>query len=68
MREVFSSPRRDRVDYLVQIEVKRSELGKTPRVPVRVFVPAPGDVVYVHTSGRSLAAPGSPSGVNGGHG
>ena len=26
VREVFQSPRRDRVDYIVQIEVKRSEL------------------------------------------
>ena len=50
VREVFQSPRRDRVDYIVQIEVKRSELLRTPRTPARVPVPAPGDMVYAHAS------------------
>jgi serine protease Do len=52
VREVFRSQRQDRVDYLVQIEVKRSEAGRTPREPVRVLLPAPGDAVYVHASER----------------
>ena len=50
VREVFQSPRRDRIDYVVQIEVKRSELLRAPRTPARVPVPAPGDMVYVHAS------------------
>ncbi len=50
VREVFQSPRRDRVDYIVQIEVKRSESLRAPRTPARVTVPAPGDMVYVHAS------------------
>jgi S1-C subfamily serine protease len=58
VREVFRSPRRDRVDYLVQIEVKRSEAGRTPREPARVLMPAPGDAVYVHASDSQAAAPG----------
>ena len=52
VREVFQSARRDRVDYIVQIEVKRSEALRAPRAPLRVLVPAPGDMVYVHTSQR----------------
>jgi serine protease Do len=55
VREVFRSVRRDRVDYLVQIEVKRSEAGRTPREPLRVLVPAPGDLVYVHASDPQAA-------------
>jgi serine protease Do len=50
VREVFRSRRRDRVDYLVQIEVTRTLADRVPRTPPRVAVPAPGDVVYVHTS------------------
>ncbi len=52
VREVFQSARRDRVDVIVQIEVKGSETIRTARTPLRVLVPAPGDVVYVHTSQR----------------
>jgi serine protease Do len=53
VREVFQSARQDRVDFIVQIEVKRSEALRTTRTPVRVLVPAPGDLVYVHASGRA---------------
>jgi serine protease Do len=53
VREVFRSPRQDRVDYLVQIEVKRTQADRVPPTPPRVAVPAPGDVVYVHTSQRT---------------
>ena len=58
VREVFSSVRRDRVDLIVQIEVKRSEAVRSPRVASRVPMPAPGDMVYVHTSQRPNAALG----------
>ena len=50
VREVFQSSRRDRIDYIVQIEVKRSESLRAARTPARVPVPAPGDMVYVHAS------------------
>ncbi len=71
VREVFQSVRRDRTDFVVQIEVKRSEAVRPAQGPVRVLVPAPGDFVYVHVSGRAGedAAPGrvgdsrSPAGV-----
>lgn len=52
VREVFASPRQGQVDYLVQIEAARSELGRTPREAVRVIVPAPGEPVYVHLSDK----------------
>ena len=61
VREVFRSPRRDRVDYLVQIEVRRTQADRAPRTPPRVAVPAPGDIVYVHMSQRAAdAAEGRP--------
>ena len=41
------------MDYLVQIEVKRSLAERTPPAPARVAIPAPGDLVYVHASERS---------------
>ena len=62
VREVFTSARRDRVDWIVQIEVKRSEAVRSPRMVSRVPMPAPGDVVYVHTSqpgNRTLGLQGS---------
>ena len=52
VREVFRSPRQDRVDYLVEIEVKRTQADRVPRTPPRVATPAPGDIVYVHASQR----------------
>jgi S1-C subfamily serine protease len=58
VREVFRSPRQERVDYLVQIEVKRSQADRAPRTPARVAMPAPGEMVYVHVSQRSGAAAG----------
>jgi serine protease Do len=50
VREVFRSPRRDQVDYLVQIDVRRSELGRGAVDTRRILIPAPGDPVYVHLS------------------
>ena len=58
VREVFQSARQGRVDYLVQIEVKRSESLRAPRNPLRVVMPAPGDMVYVHASKRQDTAVG----------
>ncbi len=50
VREVFRSPRRNQVDYLVQIDVRRSELGRGAVDSRRLLVPAPGEPVYVHVS------------------
>ena len=58
VREIFQSARQNRVDFIVQIEVKRSEALRAPRTPLRVLVPAPGDMVYVHASERPVSALG----------
>ena len=50
VREIFRSPRQTQTDYLVQIEVSRSEYGRSPADPRRVQAPAPGDQIYVHVS------------------
>lgn len=50
VREVFRSPRRNLVDYLVQIDVRRSELGQGAVDSRRLLIPAPGEPVYVHVS------------------
>jgi serine protease Do len=47
VREVFRSARQGRMDYVVQIEVQRSEGRKAPK-GVRPQFPGPGDIVYVH--------------------
>jgi S1-C subfamily serine protease len=48
VREVFRSPRQGQVDYLVQIEVRRSAIGQPPRSAARLTFPAPGESIYVH--------------------
>ena len=48
VREVFRSQRQTQIDYVVQIDVERSEYGRAPADPKRVQAPAPGDQVYVH--------------------
>jgi S1-C subfamily serine protease len=48
VREVFRSPRQTQVDYVIQIEVSRSEYGRSPADPKRVPAPAAGDQIYVH--------------------
>jgi S1-C subfamily serine protease len=53
VREVFQSARRDRTDFVVQIDVKRSEAVRPAQTPVRLLVPAPGDFVYVHAFRRA---------------
>jgi S1-C subfamily serine protease len=49
VREVFRSERRSATDYLLLIEVSDAQLGPNRRS--RVFVPAPGESIYVHLSG-----------------
>ncbi len=48
VRQVFRSPRTNRTDYLVQIEVTRSEARKRLAGNAKVTMPVPGDSVYVH--------------------
>jgi S1-C subfamily serine protease len=48
VREVFRSAREGRVDYLVQIELTRAEIGRAPAAGPRPAYPAPGESVYVH--------------------
>ena len=52
VREVFHSDRQGRTDYVVQIEVQRSEARRLATVEksVRFAPPAPGDSVYIHLS------------------
>jgi serine protease Do len=52
VREVFQSSRQEMIDFIVQIDVNRSELVRKPQAALRASIPAPGDVVYVHTSRR----------------
>jgi S1-C subfamily serine protease len=60
VREVFRSPRRNQVDYIVQIDVRRSELGQGGDDTRRVSIPPPGDPVYVHYSQTGDAAAAIP--------
>ncbi|HMO36763.1 MAG TPA: PDZ domain-containing protein, partial [Gemmatales bacterium] len=48
VREVFRSPRQNRTDFLVQMEVSRCEARKRLQGHQRVSIPAPGESVYVH--------------------
>ncbi|MBL8824105.1 MAG: PDZ domain-containing protein [Planctomycetia bacterium] len=48
VREIFRSPRQNRVDILVQIDVSRCEARKRINGNQRVSIPAPGESVYVH--------------------
>lgn len=52
VRQVFRSPRQGRTDYLLQIEVVRSEGRKLPTKGERLRFPGPGESVYVHVSQR----------------
>jgi serine protease Do len=52
VRQVFRSPRQGRTDYLVQIDVQRSEGRRPPKGTARPQFPGPGDSVYVHVSQR----------------
>lgn len=46
VREVFRSERRSGLDLLLVVEVSDANLG--PNRKTRVFVPAPGEAIYVH--------------------
>jgi serine protease Do len=52
VRQVFRSPRQGRTDYLLQIEVLRSEGRKSPTEGGRPRFPGPGETMYVHISQR----------------
>jgi S1-C subfamily serine protease len=56
VRQVFRSPRQTRTDYLVQIEVQRSEARRAPKTTSRPYFPAPGDSIYVHVFQRADVA------------
>ncbi|MFM7148317.1 MAG: PDZ domain-containing protein, partial [Gemmataceae bacterium] len=47
VRQVFRSERQNRTDYIVMVEVARSE-GRLQPAGKRVVFPGPGDMVYVH--------------------
>lgn len=48
VREVFRSPRKGQVDALVQIKVRKAELGQGALASGRMFIPAPGEDIYIH--------------------
>lgn len=56
VREIFRSPRQGQTDYLLQIDVLRSEGRKFPVGGGRRQFPGPGESVYVHVSQRTDAA------------
>jgi S1-C subfamily serine protease len=48
VRQIFRSERQSQTDYLVLIDVQRAEIRRATEP--RPQYPAPGDVIYVHTS------------------
>lgn len=52
VRQIFRSPRQGRTDYLVQIEVVRTEGRKVIASGARSLFPGPGQAVYVHVFQR----------------
>lgn len=48
VRQVFRSPRQNRTDYLVQLDVTRSEARKRITGVAKVTIPVPGESVYIH--------------------
>ncbi len=60
VEQVFSSPAQSRYDFLVHLNVLRSEVRRQAPAGVNVRFPAPGEQVYVHVSqlpgGRQPAA------------
>ena len=53
VRQVFRSPRQSRTDYLVEIEVQKSEGRRVPSTTARTAFPGPGELVYVHIFQRT---------------
>jgi hypothetical protein len=47
VRQVFRSPRQSRTDYLLEIDVQRSEARRLPPGIARPQFPSPGECVYV---------------------
>jgi S1-C subfamily serine protease len=64
VRQLYRSPRQGRIDYLLQIEVLRSEGRKSPPMGARLQFPGPGQSVYVHVSQRVDQAGRSLQGEN----
>ncbi len=56
VRQVFRSARPGRTDFLVEIEVQRSEAKRLPAGTSRIDYPGPGESVYVHVFQRTDAA------------
>ena len=52
VQQVFRSARQGRTDYVIQINVKRSEAQKSLSPAARLHFPAPGESIYVHVSQR----------------
>lgn len=50
VRQVFRSPRAERAEFLIQIEVQRCDARKNVRATARAAIPAPGDVAYIHVA------------------
>ncbi|MDG3002648.1 PDZ domain-containing protein [Paludisphaera mucosa] len=48
VREVFRSTRGEQADFVVQVDVARTELGRGAADARRLPIPAPGDAVYIH--------------------
>lgn len=48
VRQVFRSPRQSRTDYLVLIEVQRSDARRVPKTATKPHFPGPGELIYVH--------------------
>src|SRR5262245_44628400 len=55
VQQIFSSSRPPRTDYVVQIEVRKSEVRKAVNTTARTRFPLPGEVVYVHISQQPRA-------------
>ena len=53
VREVFRSPRQGRIDYLIQLDVARSEGRKPLPAKSQLRFPGPGETIYVHVSQRT---------------
>lgn len=53
VKEVFRSPRQGKVDYLIQVDVARSEGRKALPPGSQLRFPGPGETVYLHVSQKT---------------
>lgn len=53
VKEVFRSPRQGKIDYLIQLDVLRSEGLKALPAGSQLRFPGPGETVYVHVSQKT---------------